>query len=302
MINVTKPLLQESAVALGLFDGVHLGHRKVLEGAAKSEPYGLLPCAFTFNTETFPKKHGKPFEFLYTDESKSRLLSECGIKAIYSPTFSEICSIDGESFCRDILKGVLRAKCVFCGSDFRFGKDAGCGFEELVRFGREMGFETVLVDAVNICGNEVSSTLIREYLSTGRPETAAKLLGRAYEISGEIIHGKALGRTIDFPTINQSFKKNQLVPAKGVYLSQIQTSRGIFYGVTNIGVKPTVTSENIPLAETNIFDFTGDLYGEFCVTKLLRYLRPERKFENIAALKAAITQDCENARRLAKTI
>lgn len=302
MINVTKPLLQESAAALGLFDGVHLGHRKVLDAAAKSSAEGLLPCAFTFNTETFPKKHGRPFEFLYTDESKERLLGESGIKAVYSPSFSEICMAGGECFCRDILRGMLNARRVFCGSDFRFGKGAQCGFEELSAFGRKMGFEAVLIDDVNIGGSEVSSTRIREYLRTGRPEMAAELLGRPYEISGEIIHGKALGRTINFPTINQCFKKNQLVPAKGVYLSEIQTGKGLFFGVTNIGVKPTVTNENIPLAETNIFDFEGDLYGEYCITRLLRFLRPERKFENITALTAAISQDCENARRLAEII
>lgn len=302
MINVTKPLSQESAAALGLFDGVHLGHRKVLDAAAKSSADGLLPCAFTFSTETFPKKHGKPFEFLYTDESKQRLLEECGIKAVYSPSFPDICEADGESFCRDILRGMLNVRRVFCGSDFRFGKGAACGFNELSEFGRKMGFEAVLMDCVSLGGSEVSSTRIREYLRTGRPEKAAELLGRPYEISGEIIHGKALGRTISFPTINQSFERNQLVPAKGVYLSEVQTRSGRFYGVTNIGVKPTVSEENIPLAETNIFDFEGDLYGEYCITRLLRFLRPEKKFDNITALMAAISQDCENARRLAETI
>lgn len=302
MINITKPLSQESAAALGLFDGVHLGHQKVISAAVRSKAEGLMPCAFTFNTETFPKKHGKPFEFLCTEEHKKDILREMGIERVYTGSFAEIGEMDGESFCRDILKGILNVKKVFCGRDFRFGKGAAWGFSELSEFGRQMNFEAVAVEAVNLEGSRVSSTRIREFLSGGKPEKAAELLGRPYEICGEVIHGKALGRTISFPTINQRFCKGQLVPARGVYLSRVTTDGGKFFGVTNIGVKPTVSEENIPLAETNLFDFKGDLYGEYCVTELLRFLRPERKFDNITALKAAISQDCENARILAETI
>ncbi len=300
MITAAKPLYGESAVALGLFDGVHLGHRRVLGKAAKCRALGLVPAAFTFETESFPKKHGKPFEYLCTDERKQELLKSFGIEYIYSPAFEEIKEMDGESFCREILVNTLHAKKVFCGRDFRFGRNASCGFNELLEAGKQMGFEAGLVDAVVTDGENVSSTRIRSALKSGCPEKAAELLGSAYAVTGEVVRGKALGRTLNFPTINQLFKKGQLVPANGVYLSRITNSCGVFYGVTNIGVKPTVTEENIPLSETFIFDFQGSLYGHSCITELLRFIRPERKFENIAALQRAIESDTEKARSLAE--
>lgn len=293
---------ETSAVALGLFDGVHMGHQRVLSAAVQCRKDGLVPSAFTFNTETFPRKHGKAFEFLYDEEHKQRLLEEIGIEAVYTGRFSDICEMDGESFCRNVLKDMLNAKKVFCGSDFRFGKGAKWSFNELVIFGKQLGFDVFLVDVVCLDGAEVSSTRIREYLRTGKPEKAAELMGRYYEISGEVVHGNAIGRTINFPTINQSFKIGQLVPAKGVYLSRVKTPLGFHFGVTNIGTKPTVSKENVPLAETHILDFKDDLYGTYCTTKLLRFIRCEKKFENITALQRQIIEDTQTARKLAESI
>lgn len=302
MITVTKPLSGRSAAALGLFDGVHLGHRSILDSAVKCRNEGLVPAVFTFRTESFPRKHGKTFEFLCTDSRKMKILEECGIEAVYSPDFADIQEMDGETFCREILVKTLRAEKVFCGRDFRFGRKAGWNFDDLKKFGMEMGFEAVLVDAVMQDGAAVSSTRIREHLKAGEPEKAALLLGRSYAVTGEVLHGKALGRTIDFPTINQPFFKGQLVPRKGVYLSRVHTPAGVYSGITNIGVKPTVSEENVPLAETYLFDFSGDLYGQECVAELVRFIRPERKFESITALRTAISQDCEKARILAESI
>ncbi len=289
-----------SAVALGLFDGVHLGHRRVLGGAAECKALGLAPAVFTFETESFPRKHGKPFEFLCTDKRKAELLSSCGIEHILSLSFEEIKGMDGDSFCREILLERLHAKKVFCGRDFRFGKNASSGFDELQAAGRRYGFEAILTEAVLYNGENVSSTRIRTALRSGEPETAAELLGRPYAVTGEVVRGKALGRTLDFPTINQPFKKGQLVPKRGVYLSRVENEYGVFFGVTNIGIKPTVTEENIPLSETFIFDFKGDLYGKECVTELLSYIRPEMKFDSITALRSAISADTETALSLAK--
>ncbi len=302
MINVKDVLSQESAAALGLFDGVHLGHQRVLSAAVQCRKDGLISSAFTFDTETFPKKHGKAFEFLYTEEHKRRLFEAMGIEAVYTGRFSDMAEMDGESFCRDILKGKLKAKRVFCGSDFRFGRNAAWGFKELEKFGERFGFEVHCVEPVCAGGAEVSSSRVREYLSAGKPEKAEELLGRPYEISGEAVHGKALGRTMKFPTVNQIFKKGQLVPAKGVYLSKTETPEGTYFSVTNIGVKPTVSDRNIPLSETHLLDFEGDLYGKYCVTKLLRFIRPEKKFESITALQRQISKDTETARRLAESI
>lgn len=299
---VTKPLCQGSAAALGVFDGVHLGHRRVLSAAAACKEQGLLPCAFTFHSATLPMKHGKPFSYLYPEAQKLRLLEECGIQAVLNPAFSEVQAMDGAAFCREILLGQLCAREVFCGRDFRFGKGAAWGFEELRRFGDAMGFAVHAVPPVELGGEKVSSTRIRACLKAGRPEQAAQLLGAPYTITGTVCHGKALGRTISFPTINLPFLQGQLVPAHGVYLSRNHTPGGSFWGVTNIGVKPTVSQANIPLAETHLLDFEGDLYGTACSVELLHFLRPEQKFENIDALCCAIGQDCQKARQLAALI
>ncbi len=299
---VTKPLAQESAVALGVFDGVHLGHRRVLAAAASCKEQGLLPCAFTFDTATLPTKHGQPFEYLYTQKHKLVLLETCGIEAVYQPAFSQVQEMDGETFCREILGKILCAKKVFCGGDFRFGKGAAWGFDDLCRFGSEVGFSVYKIGPVYESDKKVSSTLIRSYLKAGDPLYAGCLLDRFYTITGEVCHGLALGRTISFPTINQPFAERQLVPKHGVYLSRCHTPLGAFWGVTNIGVKPTVSEEKIPLAETHLLDFEGDLYGAECSTELVAYLRPEKKFQNINALRRAIERDIEKARVLAKVL
>ncbi|MBQ8513915.1 MAG: riboflavin biosynthesis protein RibF [Ruminococcus sp.] len=292
---VTDPLCQESAVALGLFDGVHLGHRRVLAAAAGGREQGLVPCAFTFDTETLPRKHGKPFACLYTQSHKLTLLRECGMEAVYAPSFAALQEMDGAAFCGEILCKKLRAKRVFCGRDFRFGRGAGWGFEELCTFGAEMGFSVHEIEPVLLGGEKVSSTRIRAALKEGQPREAALLLGRPYAVTGAVMHGKALGRTISFPTINQHFVKGQLVPKHGVYISRVHTPLGTFRGLTNVGIKPTVSEEKIPLAETHLLDFQGDLYGAACSTELLEFLRPEQKFESIDALRRAIAQDRERA-------
>ena len=296
---VTKPLLQDSAVALGLFDGVHLGHRKVLAAAAACKAQGLLPCVFTFDTEGFPRKHGKPFAYLYPQKHKLRLLETCGIEAVCAPDFVRMQEMEGKTFCREILCTLLCAKKTFCGRDFRFGRGAAWGFSDLQEFGAEMGFSVHEIrPEYYFDGEKVSSTKVRAALRDGFPTTAAALLGSPYTITGMVCHGKALGRTIAFPTINQPFGKGQLVPRHGVYLSRVRTPGGVFWGVTNVGIKPTVSEERIPLTETHLLDFAGDLYGAECSTELLDFLRPERKFEDLAALQEAIAADCLAARRL----
>ena len=280
-----------TSVALGLFDGVHLGHRAVLKTAAAQKMNGLTPCAFTFPPESTA---GKNAEYIYSDKEKQMLLtSSCDIAKIFSPQFSEICMMDGDTFARSILRKELNAVYVACGKDFRFGKDAAWGIDELAGFGRKYGFTVQAVDDV-CCGNErVSSTAVRKLLQKGELRRANLFLGEPYMIMKEISSGAQLGRTIGFPTANQLFSKGQLVPAYGVYASRTLYEGKWYPSMTNIGIKPTVSYGGAPLAETYISGFSGDLYGKTVQVVLLDFIRPEKRFSDLDELKQQIRRDVE---------
>lgn len=280
-----------TSVALGLFDGVHLGHRAVLKTAAAQKMNGLTPCAFTFPPESTA---GKNAEYIYSGKEKQMLLtSSFDIAKIFSPQFSEICMMDGDTFARSILRKELNAAYVACGKDFRFGKDAAWGIDELAGFGRKYGFTVQAVDDV-CCGNErVSSTAVRKLLQKGELRRANLFLGEPYMIMKEISSGAQLGRTIGFPTANQLFSKGQLVPAYGVYASRTLYEGKWYPSMTNIGIKPTVSYGGAPLAETYISGFSGDLYGKTVQVVLLDFIRPEKRFSDLDELKQQIRRDVE---------
>lgn len=290
--HTDAPLLQESAVALGFFDGVHLGHRAVLYAAVEcAREKQLMPCAFTFAADSVPVKQGVPLNYLYTDAQKYALMADCGVEGVYCPAFRELCALDGEAFCRKVLVELFHAREVFCGGDFRFGAKAAWDIAALDAFGRQMGFSVHQVEPVRCDGEKVSSTAIREAVKQGESERAARLLGAPYHVSGRVVHGAALGRTREVPTINMPFADGQIVPRYGVYVSRTKTPQGTFDSVTDIGVKPTVSEGRIPAAETFLLDFSGDLYEQPCTVELLHFLRPEQKFPDVEALYQQIARD-----------
>lgn len=292
----SAPLTQESAVALGFFDGVHQGHRAVLRAAAECAAQQLSACAFTFAADSVPVKQGAALEYLYTDAQKFSLLEECGIHTVFCPEFPELCALDGKAFCFQVLVQLFHAKEVFCGGDFRFGAKAAWNINSLREFGEQMGFAVHQVAPVCCDGKIISSTAIRNAMKQGEPELAAKLLGAPYQVSGNVVHGTALGRKHAVPTINIPFVPGQLVPKHGVYISRTHTKQGVFDSVTDIGVKPTVSRAQIPAAETFLLDFSGDLYEQPCTVELLHFLRPEQKFPDVKTLYQQIAQDQENCR------
>ncbi|MBQ6180783.1 MAG: riboflavin biosynthesis protein RibF [Ruminococcus sp.] len=282
---------KKTAVALGLFDGVHLGHRAVISRPAEMASGGLVPTVFTFRNTSLSFKQGRRIEYIYTDSYKERLIRSLGIEDVISEDFSSLKDLSGEDFAGRILSERLCASCVVCGRDFRFGRNASCGITELAELGKRFGFTAELAEDVTADGENVSSNRIRELLSNGRPEKAAQLLGAEYTIYGKAVHGKQIGRTIDFPTVNQLFEAEQLVPLYGVYASAVNIDGREYRAVTNIGVKPTIEGERAPLAETHILGFTGDLYGETLEIRIKRFIRSERKFSSLDELKAQISAD-----------
>lgn len=283
-------ITEKTAVALGFFDGLHSGHRLVLSEAKKYAEKGFAPAVFTFNAESLEFKHGKPLEYIYTNFMKLEYLEMLGAKYVYSPDFDEIKAKDGEEFVRDILCRKMNAGAVVCGDNFRFGKNACCGAEELCRFGEKYGFE---VRIITLPPDAFSSEKYRNMLRAGKVYELYQS-SNAYTLCAEVVDGNHIGRTINFPTINQNFAERQLVPKRGVYHT-IALLNGRFYdSVTNIGVKPTVGNCDKPLAETHILGFSGDLYSTFVELTFYRYIREEKKFGSLDELKKQIASDVES--------
>lgn len=296
MLDITEKGIapnEKTAVALGIFDGVHRGHRRVLERAF-SHPE-LKRAIFTFNTHTVDSK-GKDYKMLITDSFKKKLLERAGADYIYSPDFYELKMMPAEDFARDILKGVLHAEVAVCGEKFRFGHNALGDSEALTKYGKKYGFKVEIVERLDDNGTRISSSLIRRLVSEGDIAKANKLLGYSYGYSLEVIHGNEIGRTWDFPTINQQIPNGLILPRFGVYVSCVHIGNRLYTGVTNIGVKPSIERDIKPLAETFIVDFEGDLYGQEIEIELFEFIRPEKKFDSLDELKAEIKRNTEYAK------
>lgn len=288
--------LEPTAVALGFFDGVHLGHAAVLEQAVKSTP--LLPVVFTFRvSEDLPPAKGKE-GILFSDLERRQFLEEKGISAVVAPPFSTMREMDALEFVQSILLRQLSAKRVVCGANFRFGKNAAGNVQDLQRWTQKNGIETIVCPPVERRGELVSSSKIRRALLDGRIRDANSLLGRPYSISSKVVYGKKIGHSIGIPTINQEFFPARLVPKYGVYASAVQLEDRWHMGVTNIGRKPTVQLDGTPVVETHIPFYRGNLYGRMVTVALFDYLREEKTFSSLDALRQAIALDIDNAKKI----
>ncbi|MBQ8435788.1 MAG: bifunctional riboflavin kinase/FAD synthetase [Oscillospiraceae bacterium] len=289
---------EKTSVALGIFDGVHLGHRDILNTAKEYTDNGLEFAVFTFRTSSVKKKHGNPYEYIYTESQKNFIFSEMGVKYIYAPDIELLKNMSGEEFSRKILRERMNAQVVVCGENFRFGKGASCGVTELEVFGKKYGFEVCVRKILERDGIKISSGQIKEYLKNGEISKANELLGENYFIMGEVVTGNRIGRTINFPTLNQLFDIRQTIPKKGAYAACCEIFGDKYSAVTNIGVKPTVEKNIKPLAETHISGFCGDLYGKNVKVDFVEFLREERKFPSLEQLKNQIEHDLNRAKEL----
>lgn len=285
--------MQKTSVALGLFDGIHLGHRAVLREASRlADSSQLRRIVFTFPSETAVRKNSGGF--LYPTSTRNRILEQDFAFSVFCENFETIRDISGEEFAKSILCETLHAACVTCGKNFRFGKNATWNAEDLKNFGKKYQFQVSVIPTAVYHDQVISSTEIRKLLTTGNIQLANQFLGQPYQILAPVVHGNHLGRTIGFPTVNQLFLENQLIPKFGVYQSCTTTPDGKqFHSVTNIGMKPTVHYQGIPLAETYIQDFSGDLYDQIIRTELLVFLRAEKKFDSIAELTEQLRRDLQ---------
>lgn len=279
----------ERAVAIGDFDGVHLGHVSLLKQMLNAgKQGGLSPLVLTFCENT--KEKTKMAKTIQGQDEKLESLGRCGITDVLLLPFEEIRKMDCKTFVDEILLQKLHAKAVFVGENFRFGYRQAGDAELLRKLVAEGNGNCEIVPCVQYKRDTISSSRIREMLCSGMIEDANEMLGRPYSFVLEVLPGTKVGRGIGFPTINQKFPETRLIPAYGVYASEVDIGGKTYQGITDIGVKPTV-GEFLPQAETHILRYSGDLYQQNIKVSLIRYLRPERKFNNTAELKEQIEKD-----------
>ena len=295
------PVFRNAVVTIGTFDGVHCGHKALLKR--------ITEIAHKVNGETVLLTfYPHPRMVLYPDDHRISLLSSPEEKIeelraagldhlVVYPFSTELSRLSAFEYVRDFLVKGINAHTVVVGHDHRFGRNREGDFKTLMELSDVFGFNVQEIPALEIDDIEISSTKIRAALERGDVEEAAAFLGRPYSIAGTVFQNRQLGRQIGFPTANiQLSFDHKLIPAFGVYTIKVQTPFGIFNGVTNIGIRPTVDSSGKVHLETHIFDFDENLYDEVICLAFLHRLRDERKFDSVDALRTAIEDDCRTAK------
>ena len=292
MREVSKPPV--SVVCLGNFDGVHVGHAALIN-EAKKQKNKLLPqypavscgmCFFGIPPSSFLCP--LPIPQLTSLEQKLSLFAEMGMEHAFIMDFEELGGLSPQRFVTDVLLRQIGCVHAVCGFNFRFGSRAA-GTAELL--GELMNGAVSVVAPIQVGGQTVSSSFIRRLIADGDVQTASALLGRAYSIKTEVLHGKALGRTIGIPTINQYFPGNLAIPKNGIYVTLTEIEGKKYPSVTNVGIRPSVNDGSHVNCETHILDFCGDLYGMSVKVSFLHRLRDEIQFSNIDMLREQIQKD-----------
>ncbi|UWQ25778.1 bifunctional riboflavin kinase/FAD synthetase [Leisingera aquaemixtae] len=290
-----------ATVAIGNFDGVHLGHQSVIELAREAVP-GAPLGVMTF--EPHPREYfapDAPAFRLMRAETRAHRLEKLGVERLYELNFNTaLSSLTPEEFARDVIAEGLGLAHVVVGADFCFGKGRAGDAADLQRFGEQYGFGVTIAPLMEYSEHAVSSTAIRNALSEGRPADAKEMLGHWHRIEGVVIGGEQRGRELGFPTANMSIDGLHQ-PRFGVYAVLVDVldgpHKGSYFGAASIGVRPMFGGV-VPNIETYLFDFSGDLYGATLSVGLVEFLRPELKFDGLEALTAQMDADCAQAREI----
>lgn len=290
--NTTEFALEhKSAVAVGKFDGIHLGHRKLLGKILEQKEKGLAAVVFTFDTSAGAFFGGEEKE-LSTREEKRAAFAQMGIDVLIEfPLNKETAATEPEEFVRRYLARQMQTAYLCAGPDITFGRRGAGNKELLARYEKACGYRLELIEKVQVDGGEVSSTRVRSAVRAGEMEAAARMLGMPYSMSGRVEHGRRLGRTLGMPTANLLPEADKLLPPAGVYYSSVLLNGRIYRGISNVGCKPTVSRENIMGVETYLYDFDDSIYGSQITVQLHAFRRPEEKFDNVEALRAQLMLD-----------
>lgn len=295
--NTTEfQLKNKSAVALGKFDGIHLGHRRLLERVLEQKKRGLSTVVFTFDTSAASFFGGEAKE-LSTREEKREAFARLGLDVLIEfPLNRETAATEPADFVADYLAGQMRTAYLCAGHDISFGKGGAGDYTLLAALSEIYGYQVELIEKVRVDGEEVSSTRVRQAVRTGEMEKVSAMLGAPYRVSGKVVHGRQLGRKLGMPTANLLPDERKLLPPNGVYYSRAKLGEKTYRGISNVGYKPTVSEERVMGVETYLYDFSGEVYDRDMTVELLAFRRQERAFESVEALRRQIASDVEAGR------
>lgn len=303
LLSQNEKIPEKTALALGMFDGVHLGHAGILDAARSAAlERGLKSAVFAFSNH--PLSAIRPQEappLLTTPSEKIRLFAKAKLQyAAVLPFTGQLQRMPAEEYVRFLFEN-YNARCLVIGENHRFGFGGKGDVQLLRRLSAKLGFEVIALPAVTMHEKPISSTRIRRELLAGDVGLANEMLGRPYSLEGRIIEGQGLGHTLGFPTINLKLPKDKLLPRFGVY-SLIASVEGQRHrAICNIGLRPTVGGET-PVTEAFLFDFSGDVYGQSARLELVAFMRPEQKFDSLDALTGQVSRDIEAAKQELKAL
>ena len=287
------------AIALGFFDGVHVGHGALLSRVGEvSTQKGLIPTAFTFDAHPGSRITGAVTPLINSPADRADLMRRCyGIKEVIVAHFDSMMRMDWRAFVTDYLVQEHHTAHIVAGHDFHFGYKGEGNPRRLRDLCRELGVGCDIIPKVELDGITVSSTYIRTLLAQGEMERADRFLGHPHVLTDTVSHGKRLGSALGFPTVNLRFQPGVLVPAHGVYATRVYFENGESRpAVTNVGVRPTVDDQGAVNVEGFILDFDGNLYGQTIRMEFYQYLRGERKFPSLEALRAEVLRNADQTR------
>ena len=289
---------RRSAVTFGKFDGLHLGHQKLVERVLElKKEKNIVGAVCAFDMRPLWKTKQMRMERLMTGKERYHHLDKEIDYLVECPFTENFRSMTAEDFIRDVICGVFHADYVVVGTDFRFGRDQGGDVHTLEYYAEEYGYEPVVIEKERYNGNIISSTYIRDVLKGGNVRLTNYLLGYPFEVNGRVEHGRQLGRTLGFPTMNVAWPEYKLVPPRGVYVSEITVDGLKYPGISNVGVKPTVSKDDKVVLESFLFGYGSDAYGKKIKAEFLEFRRPEQKFGSIDEMKVCIDKDIAYGKR-----
>lgn len=292
---------KKAAIAIGKFEGIHLGHQKLIKKVVEKQQAGFVPVAFTFDVSPrlfFQQENN----ILFTQKERNRLFEQFGVSILFiCPFTKEFVAMEAERFVEEVLLKKLHAGYLAVGEDFRFGKDRKGDVRLLKRYAGAGAFELEVIEKEWLgqnnaeggmeCHEQISSTKIRELIYKGKMEQANEMLGFAFFMEGTVVKGNQLGRTWGIPTANIMVNQNKLLPPSGVYFSRAYIEGQAYSAITNIGIKPTIGKGYEKGAETHIYNFNEDIYGKRLVVELLHFKRKEQKFASREKLLRQLQDD-----------
>lgn len=287
---------EPSAITFGKFDGIHRGHRLLLDTVIQKKEENLNAVVFTFDIPPRKKVEGDRGEVLTTNEEKMHIFENLGVDYLVECPFTEeIRNMEAVDFIEMIVEK-LHVKYMVVGTDFHFGHNRAGDYKLLQENAKRFGYEVLVMEKMKDGDRDISSTFVRENIKEGNMEKANELLGYSYFVQGIVEHGNEIGRTIGFPTVNLVPDEDKLLPPFGVYITKILIGGEEYCGITNVGCKPTIEGVNPIGVETHVLDFSDDVYDMSVEVEFLHRIRAEVKFGSIEELKAQLKQDIKIAR------